>query len=371
MKINVKHTVNIFLDYKEDARKSMEIYASALFSAGLKNNFEFSTYRPKKTLFNRFIPNPLDFRTRVSRYIEYPIQAFMNRSDFNHIVDHTYAHLIGTLGCGRSVITVHDLIPLLAWHRKLDGISLDHRPRLFEYSSSFIAKAAGIIADSESTKKDLMDLLGVDEKKIDVVHLGIHPCFRPITNLTEAKLFPALDKGVFNVLMIGNAIYKNNRTAFAVVQRLESCYGIKIQLICLGNDHRQFLSDQNGFTLSRKPIFFKDLDLDRIVSLYNSCDCLLFPSIYEGFGMPPLEAMACGVPVVCANSGSLPEIVGQAALTANPMDIDALAVHAMSVLTDGSTRSQMVSRGLERAKHFTWEKTFEGTLRAYKRAWGI
>ena len=115
----------------------------------------------------------------------------------------------------------------------------------------------------------------------------------------------------------------------------------------------------------------QNLDLNAIVRLYNSCHCLLFPSIYEGFGMPPREAMACGIPVVCANSGALPEIVGEAALTANPMDVDALALFSMKALTDSSTRNQMVKSGLERAKAFTWEKAFKDTLKVYKRAWGV
>ena len=367
----MKNTVNIFLDYKEDARKSMEIYSSALFNHSPSDDFNFILYRPKKTYINSLIPNSLDLRTRVSRYIEYPIQAFFRRGSFNHVIDHTYSHLIGALGCKRSVITVHDLIPILAWQGKLNGIKLNHRPRLFEYSSSFLKKAARIIADSESTKQDLVSLLSIDDGKIDVVHLGIDPQFRQIADSGAFKMLPAYDKDIFNVLIIGNAIYKNNRTAFSVVQRLENYYGLKIQLICLGNDPEKFKTDQDGFTFFREPLFIQNLDLNAIVRLYNSCHCLLFPSIYEGFGMPPLEAMACGIPVVCANSGSLPEIVGQAALTANPMDVDALAFFSMRALTDSSTRNQMVKSGLERAKAFTWEKALENTLKVYKRAWGI
>ena len=367
----MKNTVNIFLNYKEDARKSMEIYSSALFNHSPSADFNFLLYRPKKTYINGLIPNSLDLRTRVSRYIEYPIKAFFRRGSFNHVIDHTYSHLIGALGCKRSVITVHDLIPILAWQGKLDGIKLDHRPRLFEYSSSFFKKAARIIADSESTKKDLVNLLSIDDTKIDVVYLGVDPHFRPISNNGEFNMLPSFDKNIFNVLIIGNAIYKNNRTAFSVVQRLEKHYGLKIQIICLGNDPEKFISDQDGFTFFRKPLFKQNLDLNAIVRLYNSCHCLLFPSIYEGFGMPPLEAMACGIPVVCANSGSLPEIVGQAALTANPMDVDALAFCVKKALTDSATRSQLVKCGLERSKAFTWEKAFEETLKVYKRAWVI
>jgi glycosyltransferase involved in cell wall biosynthesis len=367
----MKNTVNIFLDYKEDARKSMEIYSSALFKYSLSNDFSFSIFRPKKTYLNRLIPNFLGLPTRVSRYIEYPFQAFFRRGCFNHVIDHTYAHLIGALGCDRSVVTVHDLIPLLAWRGKLSDIKLDHRPLLFEYSCSFLERAARIIAASESTKQDLINLLNIHEQKIDVVHLGVDPRFQPTYYSEKFNFLPFVDKNVFNVLIIGNAIYKNNRTAFSVVQRLESYYGLEIQLICLGNDPKKFKNDQNGFTFSRKPLFVQDLDLNSMVQLYNSCHCLLFPSIYEGFGMPLLEAMACGTPVVSADTSSLPEIVGQGALTAKPLDVDALSLCMMQALTDSSIRNRMISIGLERAKSFTWEKTLEGTLRVYRRAWEI
>jgi glycosyltransferase involved in cell wall biosynthesis len=106
-----------------------------------------------------------------------------------------------------------------------------------------------------------------------------------------------------------------------------------------------------------------DADLPAV---YAAVDLLLFPSLYEGFGWPPLEAMASGTPVVCSRAGSLDEIVGDAALTADPEDVDTLAQHAAAVLTEGETRARLIARGLERAGRFNWDRTATEVLGVYR-----
>jgi len=101
-------------------------------------------------------------------------------------------------------------------------------------------------------------------------------------------------------------------------------------------------------------------------ALYNAVDLLLFPSLYEGFGWPPLEAMASGTPVVSSRAGSLDEVVGDAALTAAPEDVDALAWHAGSILGDGELRASLIARGLAHAARFSWDRTATEMIAAYR-----
>ena len=103
-----------------------------------------------------------------------------------------------------------------------------------------------------------------------------------------------------------------------------------------------------------------------IPALYNAVDLLLFPSLYEGFGWPPLEAMASGTPVVCSNTGALRDIVQDAALTADPEDVESLSWHAGAVLTDESLRDSLIARGLTHAAQFTWDDTAQRMLGVYR-----
>jgi len=105
---------------------------------------------------------------------------------------------------------------------------------------------------------------------------------------------------------------------------------------------------------------------EEIPALYNATDLLLFPSLYEGFGWPPLEAMASGTPVVCSRAGSLDEVVGDAALTADPEDVEALTWHAAAALTDGKLRATLIDRGLAHAARFNWDRTAEQMIALYR-----
>jgi len=101
---------------------------------------------------------------------------------------------------------------------------------------------------------------------------------------------------------------------------------------------------------------------------YNAAELFVYPSLYEGFGLPPLEAMACGTPVITANTSSLPEVVGEAGLTVGPLDVEGLAETMRRVLGDEALQQQMRERGLQRAKSFSWTKTAQETVQVYRRA---
>jgi alpha-1,3-rhamnosyl/mannosyltransferase len=122
------------------------------------------------------------------------------------------------------------------------------------------------------------------------------------------------------------------------------------------------------FGIAGRVRFIGDVAQADLPALYSSAACFAFPSLYEGFGLPVLEAMACGTPVVCSNAGSLPEVVGDAAIQVPPQDVHALAAALMVILQDGRLWTRLHRAGLVRAQAFTWERTARETLRVYEAA---
>ena len=120
-----------------------------------------------------------------------------------------------------------------------------------------------------------------------------------------------------------------------------------------------------GLGITRRVIFVDYVSERELARYYSSARLLAYPSLYEGFGLPPLEAMACGCPVVTSNVSSLPEVVGDAGITVDPNDTDGLAQAMRRVLTDSKLREDMIKKGLEQAKKFSWEKAAEQTLEVY------
>jgi glycosyltransferase involved in cell wall biosynthesis len=167
-------------------------------------------------------------------------------------------------------------------------------------------------------------------------------------------------------LQIGRAFYKNIPGALRVLRRVRQ-EGIDLRLVRVGralSGADRALADKLNVTSS--VVELGTVTDDDIPALYNAVDLLLFPSLYEGFGWPPLEAMASGTPVVCSRAGSLDEVVSDAALTADPEDVEALAWHVAAVLTDAKLRGTLVERGLERASQFSWDRAAAEMIAFYR-----
>jgi glycosyltransferase involved in cell wall biosynthesis len=168
------------------------------------------------------------------------------------------------------------------------------------------------------------------------------------------------------VLQLGRAFYKNIPGVLRVLHRLR-VGGLNARLVRTGRpiagDERR-LAETLG--VAHAVTELGAVPDDDLPALYNAVDLLLFPSLYEGFGWPPLEAMASGTPVVCSRAGSLDEVVAGAALTADPEDVEALAWHAGSLFTDARLRSALVERGLARSAQFHWEGTARAVVSVYQ-----
>lgn len=242
----------------------------------------------------------------------------------------------------------------------------------FLYSG--LKNAEFIISISKSTKKDLMEFYSIPEEKIKVIYLGInHNKFNTKKDLQDTyKKYSLSPKYRYIFHISSETPRKNVDILIKAFYRLRKNYGLsKIKLLKAGNlqyqrDRRRTLNLVERLNLQKEIIFLDNVQEEYLANLYNIADLFVFPSIYEGFGLPPLEAMACGTPVITSNTSSLPEVVGDAGIMVNPYEIDGLAKAMYEVLTNNGLREDMIKKGLRRAKMFSWERTAKETLEVYQ-----
>ena len=260
----------------------------------------------------------------------------------------------------RALLTVHDLSFL---HYP------DHFvPRLVRYLSQVvprsIARADRVLADSEATRADLTHHLDVPPEKVEVLYSGVDPRFCPRPEPGEAERIRArygLGEHPY-VLSVGTVQPRKN-----YVRLIRAFASLKTEARLLIAGGRGWLYQDILAEAEKHPGrvrvlgFVDDADLP---ALYRNASLFAFPSLYEGFGLPVLEAMACGVPVVCSNVSSLPEVAGDAALLVDPLDTAGLAEALARALEDSDLRREMVARGLAQAARFTWGQAARQLLAA-------
>jgi len=307
---------------------------------------------------------------RFARYLVYPFQARGRQDSINHIIDHGYGHLLYALEPANTVVTVHDLIPLVRWHGGIAGVSREGRPWLNLFSFYALRRAGHLIAGSESTLNDLIRFCNCAHDQITVVHPGLDSIFRPYTSaerLSAARTFGLEDNDAKRIMVIGTQFYKNLFGALRAVARLRALYDQPIKLVKVGQMGAEETRLVRELGLDGVVLNLPNVSRSQLPDIYNLVDCLLFPSHYEGFGWPPLEAMACGTPVVASNAGSLPEVIGDAGIMCEPDNIEALARSIHDLLTVSALSEEFIQRGLLRAKRFTWQETVRKTLDVYER----
>jgi len=364
--------ITLFRDFVEDNRISMEVYADAL-SQALHAHF------PERCEVNEYRPHAPSWlgdgiwRMRLSRFVTYPWRARHQQGQVNHIVDHGYGHLLYMMDPARTVATVHDLIPLVRWCGGIPGLSRGRKPWLNLLSSYALRRAAHLIADSNNTRQDLIRFCRCAPEKITVIYPGVDSIFRPYSPVEKSRARQVLnlpEDGVCHVLIIGSQIYKNQTGAMRAFARLRQMFQKPIRLLKTGLPNPELTEAIHQLGLGATVRCLGIIPRCKLADLYNSMDCLLFPSLYEGFGWPPLEAMACGTPVVASNAASLPKVIGDAGLMCASQNHEGLAQAMYRVLTDQGLRESLIERGLKRASQFTWERTARQTLEVYEKVAG-
>ncbi len=359
--------VTIFRDLPEEGWHSMEVYADHLEAELRKLGVNVRVFpAPGQTV-------PLAGRggtlgVYVRRALLYPLVARRFQSAINHVVDHSYGHALYVLDPQRTVVTCHDLAPLVRRDR-LPQPSLGLA--LWDWAFRGMLKAAHIVADSQNTKNDIVRFSAYDAARITVVPLAVDTHFVPRApeERQAARRQYGLPPDIPIVLHVGHCHERKNVEAllYALARLRDKTRLPGVQLLQVGG---RFRPNQRALIeelkLTSAVIQIAYIPHAALPIIYNLADVFVFPSFYEGFGMPPLEAMACGTPVVCSDASSLPEVVGDAALTVPPDDYEGLADAVARVLEDPALADELRQRGLERARQFTWERTARETLAVYE-----
>lgn len=268
----------------------------------------------------------------------------------------------------RAVITVHDLA-FLHWPHFLTQDSAAYYGQI----DRAVRRAQHIIVPSESTKKDLVGLLGVAPTSVTVIYEAADPEFAPIPiESARCEVRAKYHLPETFVLFVGTIEPRKNVDGllYAFRNLLDRYPKEKVGLAIAGSQgwlYDDVLRLVNELKLEEATYFLGRVPDPDLHKLYVAARCHVHPAHYEGFGLPPLEAMASGTPTIVSNTSSLPEVVGDAALLVNPEDWEELAVAMHRLLTDDQLHQELREKGLKRAANFSWEITADKTLHVYRR----
>lgn len=276
---------------------------------------------------------------------------------------HATEHLLPNLPCP-TVMTVHDLI----FERYPEHHTRRNRLFLKLAMPTFVRAADAVIAVSEHTKRDLMELYRCPAEKIHVIYEGIDDDFNPASPAAVSALRRRYGIARPYLFMMGTLEpRKNHAAALHALARLKA-NGRPHQLVAAGGAGWLFEPVNalvQALGLADDVIFTGYVPQEDVPAFYTGADCVVMPSLYEGFGFPVLEAMACGTPVVCSDASSLPEVAGDAALLVPPTDDELLAANVERILTDGGLTTTLRDRGLRRAARFRWTSCAQQTADLY------
>ena len=272
---------------------------------------------------------------------------------------HAPHYVLPMLVSCKSIVTIHDCIHLM-FPQYLPSRAAFH----YANTSIRIAarRAARVLTVSESSKRDILRFVDIEPGKIDVIHnacderFGIEPREEDVVRVRER--FQLNDEFV---LYAGNVKPHKNLERLIEAFHLVRDRGLDhLKLVLIGDDISRYVALRRAVhrhQLHKYVRFLGYLPEQTLAVMYRLAAVFVFPSLYEGFGLPPLEAMASGTPVVTSNVSSLPEVTGDAAVLVDPYDPKAIADGMYRVLTDESLRREMRRKGLERARHFSWEQS--------------
>lgn len=258
---------------------------------------------------------------------------------------------------GKSVVTIHDIIHLLEpsfgyWEKTYARWMI----------ASAISRAGAVITVSRYTKEALIERFGAPERKIHVIHNGGGADFhRP----EEASIIRELEAddihGEYHLYVGSDRPHKNLKAVAALLEAMNA----NTRFLIVGRVAEEIQTDYKK-RFGKRTIFRNNVAHNMMATYYAGARALLFPSYHEGFGLPPLEAMACKTPVIASNSSSIPEVVGDAALLVDPDDIVAMAAALEKTETDHDFRRRLIESGHKRAQLFSWEKMAKETLKVYE-----
>ena len=334
---------------------------------------EFVLFYDTRQQFTARLPRVTGFRDRgisvakgdtfyAWEQLRLPAELWRTRADLFHAP----ANTVPIFGPHPRVVTVHDTkaLEMTTGDRKSDF----YQRRVQKWA---LRRADRIICDSVFTKQRLLECVPLDEGRVDVVYLGINDTFRVIRD-SERLGRTLAQYGIqrdFILFAGGESAPKNISRLLKAFSILKNGSDLETVLVIPGIRSKSILAQHQREAaehgISGAVIFAGYVPEEHLLDLYNSAQFLVYPSLWEGFGFPPLEAMACGLPVAAANATSVPEVVGDAALLFDGMDADDMATKMRTLLHNPELRLEMRERGLKHVRNFTWQRAASQTLDIY------
>lgn len=294
---------------------------------------------------------------RLFHWLNHAFSQLQMKSWKPDIIHETYYSSLPTLKSNAlRVTTVYDMI------HELFADQFSPRDNTTQCKKSTFDRVDHIISISHSTKSDLIELFGVDEKKVTVVHLGVD-----LSDFKNAPLFLSEFERPFLLYVGGRSGYKNFSgllKAIASSSKLKS----ELDVIAFGggvfNSEEKQLITKLGLKEGQvRQVGGSD---EVLAALYHQAVAFIYPSLYEGFGLPPLEAMAAGCPVVSSNTSSMPEVIGDAGIFFDPNNIESIQVAVENVVYSEQLKSDIIALGYKNIENFSWQKCADETLSIYK-----
>jgi len=315
------------------------------------------------------LPTALDGRSENLAKVWFEQRAFP-RASHGRGADLAHVPYFAPPWCSRVplVVTIHDLIPLL-----LPEYAGSRAVRLYmRLVSACVRRAEMVLTDSQASARDIQRLLRIPDERLRIIYLAAEDAYRPVPPTERASVLSRLGLDVPYLLYLGGFDCRKN--VIGLLQAFAQARG-RISEVCLAIAGRLPASD-SAFAPDPRPVaealglgesvrWLGWVDEDDKPALYSGATAFCFPSHYEGFGLPVLEAISCGTPAIVGGGSSLDEIAGPGGLVVSPDDLDALAEAMVALCRDAALRQELASAGLGHAAGFSWERTAQETLDAY------
>lgn len=318
----------------------------------------------KHVIFNRTINTGKNISDNIDRYrYSNLIKKEIKKSNIKHITSQQFAYLLKSLKLDNTVITCYDLIP---WAYE------NNHSSFWKNNIEGLGKADKIITISEFSKSEIIKYVGYSPDKIEIVYPAVdHDIYYKTRNKSILKRLNISDSCKI-ILYVGSEEPRQNVdvliNAFSELKKQLP----EIKLIKIGNPHlhgarEKILELIKKLNLQKDVIFMDYVPEEELPKWYNAADLVVYPCSYAGFGMPPLEAMACGTPVITSDSTSLPEVVEKAGIMVDPHEVHDLSCKMYDVLVNEDLAKNMSIKGLKRSKIFNWEESAKKTVEIYEK----